>query len=71
MLVAALAFMFAYMAGGVSFLPTLFNLIGLSACVWLLAAAISSLVKFVGAHIASESKPDCATKAISRTERRV
>lgn len=70
MMVAALAFMFAFMASGVAFLPTFFNLIGGAACVWLLVTAGTALARTHSERRSSHTARTAPSKAVSRTERR-
>jgi|GEM_PF-3021187 len=70
LLIAALAFMFAFMASGVIFLPTFFNLIGVAALVWLAIVSFSALVRLGRAHSRARQLPPVQNKAIRHTERR-
>ena len=68
-LVAALAFLFAFMASGVVILPTLFNIIGFTACVWLAATALNAAHR-QWRHRAPDQQQACANKVIPSRERR-
>lgn len=69
-MIAALAFMFAFMTSGVTFLPTFFNLVGIAALVWLSIFVFGGIIRHGRAHLRARQLPDVQNKVISRTERR-
>lgn len=69
-LVAAIAFLFAYMCTGVAVLPVVFNMIGVAACA-LLVVSTTGIAARALRSAPRQRETTCATKVIPHTERRV